>query len=91
MNLGQPIVHASVSQKDPQLCLVSFPSIAPSLIDFREERSQTLPCLQMGELVPLPCHCQVPIQYQGHKFCAWRRHCEVISSNSRYGPLYWLL
>lgn len=48
MNLGQYILSASMNRRDARLCLVSFPSIAPSLIDFQEERSQTLPCLQLG-------------------------------------------
>lgn len=48
MSLGQHITSVSISRSDPHLCLVSFPGIAPALLDFREERSQTLPCLQPG-------------------------------------------
>ena len=49
MTLGQHILHLSMNRQDPRLCLASFPGIAPTLLDFQEERSQSLPCLQLGK------------------------------------------
>lgn len=51
---GQATVHVSMNRKNPHLCLVSFSGVAPAQLDFGEERSQTLPYLQMGEL--FACH-----------------------------------
>lgn len=62
ISTGQPIIRISMNRRNPRLCLVSFSNTAPAQLDFGEERSQTLPFLQMGE----------PYQNRSRK---WGRPC----------------